>query len=143
MSFAFHHCSLTVTDEARTKWFWLEFLGLSLHPKGNWFSLDGGQTFQIHVLPNDTPGTPKSLSRHIALQVATLEEIRDKLLDAKLDAFQTDIKGNAKPITSKEDKLDFGIETVFTHDPDGNTVEFVQDGRGLIGKIGKDPGAAS
>ena len=138
MSLAFHHCSLTVSDTDKTRWFWLDFLGLSLHPKGNWFSLDGGQTFQIHVLPNDTPGMPKSLSRHVALQVLTLEEMRDKLLDAHLDAFQSDVKGNTRAVSSKKDKLDFGIETLFTHDPDGNTVEFVQVGRGLIGNISKD-----
>ena len=137
MSIAFHHCSLAVSDIEKAKAFWIDFLGLSVHPKGNWFSLDGGKSFQLHVLPEDTPAPSRSLSRHVALQVVTLEAIRDKLLDAGHEAFQADVDGNIRTITSKEDRLIFGIETVFTHDPDGNTVEFVQEGRGLIGEISK------
>jgi hypothetical protein len=38
-------------------------------------------------------------------------------------------------IVAPGDSLDFGIGTIFVEDPDGNTVEFLQQDRGISAQI--------
>jgi catechol 2,3-dioxygenase-like lactoylglutathione lyase family enzyme len=64
--------------------------------------------------------------------VERLESILAILLEAGLSPFQANLKGEQRPIVSRDQPLDFGIGTIFVHDPDGNIVEFVERGRGIF-----------
>jgi catechol 2,3-dioxygenase-like lactoylglutathione lyase family enzyme len=72
--------------------------------------------------------------------VQSLESVVMLLLQHGLRPYQVPVDQAARhPILSADDPLTFGIGTVFVEDPDGNSVEFVQAGRGIIGEILGEP----
>lgn len=111
------HVGLLISDLAQAAFFYEEVLGLCrierppLAFDGIWYGLETGQ--QIHLMLLDNPYVdctkPDHGGRdhHIALQVDTLDAIRQRL-----DA-------TAIPYTSSKS----GRMALFCRDPDGNTIE--------------------
>ena len=73
------HCSVLITDVARSRHFYRDLLGLTEIAKPKtfdfvalWFDLGGGQT--LHLLKKDKPDTRSP--RHFALHVADLAAAR-------------------------------------------------------------------
>ena len=127
-----HHGGLPTQDMARAKAFWCDTLGLSVFKdKDNWLGWDG-RTFPIHLMPPDEQPAGMQLSKHIALEVDTLEAVLARLLDADLAPFQVSLTGERRSVVDRDQPLDFGIGTIFVCDPDGNVIEFVQQGRGIF-----------
>jgi hypothetical protein len=54
------------------------------------------------------------------------------LLDHAVRVFQVDFQSNEKGVTSCDEALDFGVGSLFVHDPDGNLLEFMQLGHGIF-----------
>jgi catechol 2,3-dioxygenase-like lactoylglutathione lyase family enzyme len=132
MFIALHHGGLPTKDAARAKAFWCGVLGFVSFPgKDNWLGWDG-TTYPVHLMPPDEVEHSNLLSRHLAIEVDSLETVLSALLKAQLAPFQAALTGERRPISSLDQPLDFGIGTIFVYDPDGNVIEFVQKGRGLF-----------
>lgn len=72
--------------------------------------------------------------QHVALQVPDLRAVLAVLIDEGVRVFQVDFQGNEKILDSSFDPIDFGVGSLFVHDPDGNLVEFMQLGHGIFAK---------
>ena len=132
MFVSLHHGGLPTRDAARAKKFWCDVLGFVAFPaKDNWLGWDG-VTYPVHLMPPDEASPGISLSRHLAIEVDRLESVLIPLLKAGLAPFQAALAGERQRILSPDQPLDFGIGTIFVHDPDGNLIEFVQKGRGIF-----------
>ena len=70
--------------------------------------------------------------QHFGLEVPDIREVAILLLKRGLKPFQMDFKGATNGINGETDPLNFGTETIFVYDPDGNLVEFIQLGRGIF-----------
>lgn len=134
MRITLNHVSLRVSSIAQASRFYTDVLGLKPHPdKPNWLGV--GQGCLIHLMEPtlDQPDAPVDPARHVALDVASLEEAVTLLLRRGLKPYQATVdQRQFKEITSPDQELDFGIGTVFVRDPDGNVIEFVQKGRGIF-----------
>jgi catechol 2,3-dioxygenase-like lactoylglutathione lyase family enzyme len=128
-----NHACMRVTDLDRARDFYTGVLGLEPHPeKSNWLGV--GQGCPIHLMEHTLSGDDVSdPARHVALEVAHLEDVVALLLQNGCSPFQADVhQREHRPITSPVGLLDFGIGTVFVRDPDGNVIEFIQNGRGIF-----------
>ena len=108
------HCSVIITDVARSRHFYRDLLGLKEIPKPRtfdfvalWFDL-GNQ--QIHLLHKDKPDTLSP--RHFALRVVNAQAARSYF--------------RARGVTIHETTLIPGADRFFVHDPDGNRIEIIQ-----------------
>jgi catechol 2,3-dioxygenase-like lactoylglutathione lyase family enzyme len=130
---AIHHVGLVVKDREVAEGFYVDVLGLERVPgRPAWFKLNA--THAIHLIPLGT-GEPEHAHhryRHVALRVADLRVVLDRLLGNGIRGFQADFEGNEKVVVASDDPLDFGTGSLFALDPDGNTIEFVQLGRGIF-----------
>jgi catechol 2,3-dioxygenase-like lactoylglutathione lyase family enzyme len=111
---ALDHCSVLITDVARSRGFYAGLLGLREIPKPKtfdfvalWFDL-GGQ--QLHLLLKDRPDPPSP--RHFALRVADCAAARRYFQDRGVPVQET------TPIP--------GADRFFIADPDGNRIEVIQ-----------------
>ncbi len=108
------HCSVLITDVARSRHFYADLLGLReiARPRtfdfvALWFDL-GGQ--QLHLLLKDKPDSTSP--RHFALRVADVPAAR---------AYFT-----AKNVPIQETTPIPHCDRFFIHDPDGNRIEIIQ-----------------
>ncbi len=108
------HCSVLITDVARSRRFYGELLGLREIPKPRtfdfvalWFDL-GNQ--HIHLLLKDQPDTISP--RHFALRVTDAAAARRYFQECGVATQET------TPIP--------GADRFFIHDPDGNRIEIIQ-----------------
>ena len=129
-----HHVSITVADMERARAFYEGVLGLRPCPqKMNWLATGDG--YSLHLMPARTD-LPHDPARHLALQVERLEAVVARLLQHGLHPYQLSVTQSGRHlIETADDTLAFGIGTVFIEDPDGNSVEFVQEGRGILGAV--------
>ena len=109
------HCSVIITDVARSRRFYRELLGLREigAPKtfdfvALWFDLGGGQTLHLLLKPNPDTISP----RHFALHV-------DDAMAARIELRQ---KGVAIDETTEIPHCD----RFFIRDPDVNRIEIIQ-----------------
>ena len=116
-----HHVSLIVEDLENSLAFYDEVLGLKMdlsrpdlgYP-GAWLTLPGEQ--QLHLLQLDNPDKdslrPQHGGRdhHVAFQVKSIDDIEDSLI--KLKMLYTKSKS--------------GRKAIFSRDPDGNALEFIE-----------------
>ena len=135
-----HHVAVIASDVDASRSWYADNLGLTVHAtKTNWLLC--GPRGAVHLLPEPEWPLGTSESRtgaHLAIHVATLEAVRDRLLEAGLSPYQLDFEFNVRPITSSSDNLDWGVGTLFVDDPDGNMIEFVQAGRGIFAAHKRD-----
>ncbi len=108
------HVSVIVTDEARSRKFYGELLGLKEIPKPSTFDfavlwLDlGGQ--HLHLLLKERPDTLSP--RHFALRVT--------------DAVAARAHFHGRGVATEETTPIPGADRFFVYDPDGNRVEIIQ-----------------
>ena len=109
------HCSVIITDVARSQHFYRELLGLKEIAPPNtfdfvvlWFDLGGGQTLHLLLKPNPDTISP----RHFALHV-------DDAMAARIELRQ---KGVAIDETTEIPHCD----RFFIRDPDVNRIEIIQ-----------------
>ncbi len=123
MSIALHHVSLLIADLARARLFYGELLGLAedqerpeLGYPGVWYGLADGLQIHLLQLPNPDPvdGRPEhgGRDRHLALRTDDLAGLRVRL-DAAGIAYTQSRSGR---------------DALFCRDPDGNALEWIQDG---------------
>lgn len=131
---AIHHVGLVVRDREAAERFYIGILGLERVPgRPSWLRLHGNGA--IHLIPLGTgEAEPRHhWYRHVALQVADLRQVLGRLLDHGVAVTQADFRGGERAITAFDDPLDYGTGSLFASDPDGNTIEFLQLGRGIFG----------
>lgn len=115
-----HHCSLVVSDTARSTRFYTDVLGLVVDPSrpelgfpGCWLRI-GTQQLHLLELPNPDPsaGRPPHAGRdrHTAVVVDDLGYFVDRLTDAGV------------PFTMSRS----GRAALFCRDPDGNAWELIE-----------------
>src|SRR5216684_4751877 len=109
------HCSVIVTDVAKSRRFYREVLGLReiAAPKtfdfvALWFDLVGGQT--LHLLLKPTPDTISP--RHFALHVSDAKAARDHF--------------HSHGVPIEETTEIPHCDRFFVRDPDGNRIELIQ-----------------
>ena len=116
------HAGLLVADLVRARAFYESVLGLTPCPRpdlpypGAWYDLGGGQQLHLMQLPNPDAGSVRpehgGRDRHIALGVEDMAGLKSRL-DAAGVAYTVSKSGRA---------------ALFCHDPDMNTLEFVEVG---------------
>ncbi len=115
------HAGLLVSDLARAKAFYESVLGLAPYPNrpdlpypGEWYDLGGGQQLHLMQLPNPDAGSMRpehgGRDRHVALGVKDMAALKS-CLDAAGVRYTASKSGRA---------------ALFSHDPDMNTLEFVE-----------------
>ncbi|MBU1223965.1 MAG: VOC family protein [Gammaproteobacteria bacterium] len=115
------HAGLLVSDLARAKVFYESVLGLAPYPSrpdlpypGEWYNLGGGQQLHLMQLANPDAESVRpehgGRDRHIALAVSDMAALK-----SRLDA------AGVKYTASKS-----GRSALFCHDPDANTLEFIE-----------------
>jgi catechol 2,3-dioxygenase-like lactoylglutathione lyase family enzyme len=131
---AINHVGIVVKDIAAAEKFYVDVLGLRRHHvRSSWYGLNATST--LHLIPLADPAAkelPHHAYRHVALQVPDLRAVLRVLLSSGVRVFQADFQGGQRDVTSVDDALDFGVGTLFVHDPDGNMIEFLQIGHGLF-----------
>lgn len=114
------HASLLVADTKKSLLFYRDVLGLEVDDKrpdlgfpGAWLNI-GDQQIHLLELPNPDPvsGRPDhgGRDRHVAMQVSDIDALQNTLETAGL-AFTRSKSGR---------------KALFTRDPDGNALEFVE-----------------
>jgi catechol 2,3-dioxygenase-like lactoylglutathione lyase family enzyme len=108
------HCSVIITDVARSRWFYGEILGLSEIAKPRtfdfvvvWYDL-GNQ--HLHLLWREKPDTLSA--RHVALRVENAQAARQYFQE--------------HGIATQETTLIPGADRFFIADPDGNRIEIIE-----------------
>lgn len=116
------HHSMISSDIEKSKFFFLEVMGLEIAPgrpplpfDGAWFKMgNSGQTLHCLCLPNPDPvtGRPEhgGVDRHVAVKIADLEP-----LIARLEHYG---------VTYSRSKS--GRRAIFFRDPDGNAIEVIE-----------------
>jgi catechol 2,3-dioxygenase-like lactoylglutathione lyase family enzyme len=132
-----NHVGIVVRDKAAAERFYIEILGLRRHhARPFWLVLNDTSTLHLIHLADAAADDPRHHSfRHFALQVSDLRAVLDVLLDRDVRVFQTDFQGNEQDVTTRDASLDFGTGSLFVHDPDGNTIEFLQLGHGIFADV--------
>lgn len=129
-----HYVAIPAHDFQKMQEFYILVLGFGAHPdKVNW--LRAGDGFNVHLMPSRAQPGPIGIERHFAPQVASLHELVGHLLDQRLRPCQASLDGQTHSITDRADPLDFGIGSVFIADPENNTIEFLEKGKGLFAAI--------
>lgn len=128
-----NHVCLVVRNRAVAEQFYMRILGLTRHhARETWLVLSPTSTLHLVEIPEAKPDDSLFHQvQHFALQVDSVELALALLLKANLKPFQMDFDGNESPVSDIADPLSFGLGTLFVHDPDGNLVEFIEEGRGL------------
>jgi catechol 2,3-dioxygenase-like lactoylglutathione lyase family enzyme len=131
---AIHHVGLAVSDLQAAERFYAGVLGLRKHhARPFWFVLNATSTLHLIPLRDATAAEPPHHAyRHVALQVPDLWATLRVLLAGGVRVFQADFAGRECDARSADDPLDFGVGTLFVRDPDGNLIEFLQQGHGLF-----------
>jgi catechol 2,3-dioxygenase-like lactoylglutathione lyase family enzyme len=141
---AINHVGLVVSDLRAAERFYVDILGLRPHPiRPSWLVLNGTST--LHLIPladKSTADPPHHAYRHVALQVPDLRTVLGVLLTGGVRVLQVDFEGNQREVTSNDDPLDFGVGSLFVHDPDGNLIEFLQLGHGIFTPEMQSPASA-
>lgn len=139
------HVMLVVSDAERARQFYRDVLGLpSRDYDPDRFFLEDG--FEIHLCPVD-PGDPSTYAadwatekgpafsesfseaaKHLALRVDDVHAMASKLFTASAQPFSLDVACAMEPIASATQLVNFGTKSVYVRDPDGNLIEFVQEG---------------
>ena len=108
------HCSVIITDVARSRHFYRDLLGLKEIPKPRtfdfvalWFDLG---KMHIHLLQKEKADTISP--RHFALRVADVAAAREYMRERGIPVQE------GTPIP--------GAERFFIQDPDGNRIEIIQ-----------------
>jgi glyoxylase I family protein len=110
-----HHVSINVADTALALGFYRDVLGMPVLPRpdirvvGAWLDAGGGR--QLHLIEAEVP---PSLGQHVAFRVDDIDGVVATLRSAGFDV------RDPQPVG------DTGVRQSFTHDPDGNLVEFTQ-----------------
>ena len=89
-----NHVSLLVTNNERTRHFFLEVLDLEQHKRIPVWFIAGASTIHVIEVPDaplEISPSPYDVVRHVALQVNNLNELLARLLTASLKPFQVDI----------------------------------------------------
>ena len=109
------HCSVIITNVARSRDFYANVLGLKEIPKPKtfdfvalWYELGDGQT--LHLLQKPQPDTISP--RHFALRVNDVNAAREYFRSVNVEMQETG------PIPH--------CDRFFVHDPDGNRIEVIQ-----------------
>lgn len=131
---AVNHVCVVVKDLAAANDFYVNVLGLRKHHRiPTWLILNEYSTLHLVNIPEATIDTSLYHEiQHFALQVPNLRAVVRHLFRMEREMFQMDFEGNERRIESADGPLDYGIGTVFTRDPDGNLVEFLQIGLGIF-----------
>ena len=118
--FSLHHVSVLVRDTTASLHFYRDIVGMEPDParpklrySGAWLRAGAGQIHLIE-LPNPDPvtGRPEhgGNDRHVALHIATLDPLQERLQAA----------GIAYSLSHS------GRRALFCRDPDGNALEFIE-----------------
>jgi len=130
---ALHHVAVVVADVARSTSFYAGLLGLEPDPaRPHWMRCHGGGAIHLIERAPSAAAVAADPRAHVALAVASLEAARDRLLTAGLVPWQNGLDWNTRDIGDARCSLDWGLGTLFVRDPDGNAIEFVQQGRGIF-----------
>jgi catechol 2,3-dioxygenase-like lactoylglutathione lyase family enzyme len=124
------HCSVIITDVARSRWFYREVLGLTEIPAPKtfdfvalWFDLGHGQTLHLLLKPEPDTISPRHFALHVDDAAAARSVMRQKGIAIE----------ETTPIPH--------CDRFFVRDPDGNRIEIIQwlkpydprcDGRYLV-----------
>lgn len=129
-----NHVCVVVKDIDAARQFYCDTLGLEPHHKvRSWLILNDKSTLHlVHIPEAEVDNSLYHEIQHFALQVPSLKLVLQELLDVGSVVFQMDFEGNEHEVTSMDDPLEFGLGTIFTRDPDGNLLEFLQIGHGLF-----------
>jgi catechol 2,3-dioxygenase-like lactoylglutathione lyase family enzyme len=130
-----HHVCLVVQDREAADAFYTGVLGFQRHHKvKSWMVLNGTSTLHLVTIPGTTArdAVPHHYIPHFALQVSNLGDVLTILLQAGQKPFQMDGKMEEHFLIDPGDPLTFGTETLFVRDPDGNLIEFIEEGKGLF-----------
>jgi len=129
-----NHVCLVVKDRLASEAFFCGVLGLKRHHEiKSWFVIDASSTLHLVEIPEaESDDTAYHDVQHVAFQVENLTEAYHVLLRNELQPFQMNFNGEEHHLTDADDPLDFGLGSVFARDPDGNLVEFLEEGRGLF-----------
>jgi catechol 2,3-dioxygenase-like lactoylglutathione lyase family enzyme len=124
-----HHVCLVVQDREAADAFYIGVLGFQPHHKvKSWLVLNSTST--LHLVTNRGDAFPHQDIQHFALQVPKLGDVLTILLQAGQKPFQMDGKMKEHFLVDPGDPLTFGTETIFVRDPDGNLIEFIEEGKG-------------
>lgn len=140
---AIHHVGLVVRDLREAEKFYVDVLGCRRHEsRPSWFALN--ERCALHLIPmkqgeGEDPGW--HAYRHVALQVADLRATLQVLLARGVPVAQIGFDGSRRVVTSPDDPLDFGVGSLFVHDPDGNLIEFLELGHGIFATDRTSPSA--
>ncbi len=115
------HHSMISSDIEKSKFFFLEVMGLEIAPgrpplpfDGAWFKIGNGQTLHCLCLPNPDPveNRPEhgGVDRHVAVKITSLAP-----LIARLEHYG---------VTYSKSKS--GRQAIFFRDPDGNAIEVIE-----------------
>jgi glyoxylase I family protein len=115
------HHSMISSDIVKSKFFFMEVMGLELNPNrpnlpfdGAWFSIGNGQTLHCLCLPNSDPveNRPEhgGVDRHVAVRIPDLTPLIERL--EHHGVFYTRSKS--------------GRRAIFFRDPDGNAIEVIE-----------------
>jgi catechol 2,3-dioxygenase-like lactoylglutathione lyase family enzyme len=132
---AVHHVCLVVQDRKAAEAFYTGVLGFQPHHKvQSWLVLNDTSTLHLIIIPGAAPSnaSPHRPVAHFALQVARLCDVLSLLMRAGQRPFQMDVTMKEHLLTDPGDPLTFGTGTLFVRDPDGNLIEFIEEGRGLF-----------
>jgi catechol 2,3-dioxygenase-like lactoylglutathione lyase family enzyme len=131
---AVNHVCVVVKDMAAAEDFYIGVLGLKRHHRiKSWLLLNEVSTLHLVHIPEATVDTSLYHEiQHFALQVPDLRGVVRHLFGKEREMFQMDFEGVEKSIDAAEAPLDHGLGTVFTRDPDGNLIEFLQLGQGIF-----------
>lgn len=131
---AIHHVGLVVSDLEAADRFYVGLLGFPRHHvRPSWLVLNATST--LHLIPLGDPAFDEASHhayRHLALQVPDLRSVLRVLLEGRLEVTQTGFDGQSRLVTSIDDPMDFGVGSLFVRDPDGNLIEFLQQGHGIF-----------
>jgi catechol 2,3-dioxygenase-like lactoylglutathione lyase family enzyme len=129
-----NHVGIVVRDRVAAERFYVDILGFEpLTERPWWLRVNDRST--IHLIHLEKAEADDSLRRryqHFALQVEDLRAVLEVLLEGGVRVFQVDFQGNEQVLTATEEAIDFGVGSLFVHDPDGNLVEFMQLGHGIF-----------
>jgi catechol 2,3-dioxygenase-like lactoylglutathione lyase family enzyme len=129
-----HHVAIPAHDFALLHAFYTGVLGLEAHPeKPNW--LRAGDGFNVHLMTSETKSGPARVEQHYALQVDSLHDLLDHLLDEHLEPWQASLDGQVHRVVDPDDPLEFGLGSLFIVDPENNVIEFVQKDKGFFAAI--------